>query len=162
VQKNGAQTKFGVAAPDPRLGKQEMERVEQLRRRCHQAMSPGDVTRRCHQAMILVPYAISSGVATVISYSCPASTALLRSLQAKHSMPLRVEPSSRASHPANATAAHRRLQLAINAALGDDYQVDWLGPSSAKGLHILLLQHAVRSAQRRSCSTTSTPANAYR
>ncbi len=57
-------------------------------------------------------------------------------------MPLRVEPSNRASHPANATAAHRRVQLAIKGALGDDYQVDWLGPSSAKGLHILLLKHA--------------------
>jgi hypothetical protein len=84
-----------------------MERVEQLR-------------RRCHHAVISVLYAISSGVAAVISYSCPASTALLRSLQAKLSMPLRVQPSNRASHPANATAAHRRVQLAIKAALGDD------------------------------------------
>jgi len=42
------------------------------------------------------------------------------------------------------TIAQRRVQLAVKAALGDDYQVDWLGPSSANGPHMLLLQH-VRS-----------------
>ena len=42
----------------------------------------------------------------------------------------------------NPTTAQRRVQLAVKAALGDDYQVDWIGPSSASGPHMLLLQHA--------------------
>ena len=42
----------------------------------------------------------------------------------------------------NLTAAQKRVQLAVKAALGDDYQVDWLAPGAAHGPHILLLQHA--------------------
>jgi len=44
----------------------------------------------------------------------------------------------------NPTTAQRRVQLAVKAALGDDYQVDWIGPTTANGPHMLLLQH-VRS-----------------
>jgi len=44
----------------------------------------------------------------------------------------------------NPTTAQRRVQLAVKAALGDDYQVDWIGPTTANGSHMLLLQH-VRS-----------------
>ena len=57
-------------------------------------------------------------------------------------MPLREQPSHRALHRVIPTVAQRRVQLAVRAALGDAYQVDWLGPSCANGPHILLLQHA--------------------
>ncbi|MFI4868647.1 MAG: hypothetical protein ACHQDD_04765 [Steroidobacterales bacterium] len=42
----------------------------------------------------------------------------------------------------NPTLAQRRVQLAVKAALGSDYQVDWLGPGGGRGPHVLLLQHA--------------------
>jgi hypothetical protein len=57
-------------------------------------------------------------------------------------MPLRVQPFNPALRPVNPTTAQRRVQLAVKAALGDDYQVDWIGPSSPNGPHMLLLQHA--------------------
>jgi hypothetical protein len=57
-------------------------------------------------------------------------------------MPLRVQPSNRAFDLVNPTVTQRRVQLAVRAALGDDYQVDWLGPSPAGGPQMLLLQHA--------------------
>lgn len=40
----------------------------------------------------------------------------------------------------NPTAAQRRVQVAVKAALGTDYQIDWLAPSAVNGPHILLLQ----------------------
>jgi hypothetical protein len=57
-------------------------------------------------------------------------------------MPLPLQPSNRAFHPVNPTVAQRRVQLAVKAALGEAYQVDWLAPSATDGPQILLLQHA--------------------
>jgi hypothetical protein len=44
-------------------------------------------------------------------------------------------------HSVNLTVAQKRVQLAVKAALGDDYQVDWLAPGAVNGPHVLLLQH---------------------
>jgi hypothetical protein len=57
-------------------------------------------------------------------------------------MTLLVQPSNRTSLAVNPSVAQRRVQLAVKAALGNDYQVDWLAPLSTGGLHLLLLQHA--------------------
>jgi hypothetical protein len=43
----------------------------------------------------------------------------------------------------NLTVAQKRVQRAVKAALGDDYQVDWLAASTPAAPHVLLLQHAV-------------------
>ena len=52
-------------------------------------------------------------------------------------------------HSVNLTVAQKRVQLAVKAALGDDYQVDWLAHSALTGPHVLLLQH---SASRRAAA----------
>lgn len=44
-------------------------------------------------------------------------------------------------HSVNLTVAQKRVQLAVKAAVGDDYQVDWLAHGSATGPQVLLLQH---------------------
>ena len=44
-------------------------------------------------------------------------------------------------HSVNLTVAQKRVQLAVKAAVGDDYQVDWLAHGAATGPHVLLLQH---------------------
>ena len=54
-----------------------------------------------------------------------------------------VEPPHRAFLAVNPTVAQRRVQLAVRAALGSDYHVDWLAPTAVGGPHLLLLQHAV-------------------
>jgi len=45
-------------------------------------------------------------------------------------------------YPVNLTVAQQRVQLAVKAALGDDYQVDWLAPGAVNAPHVLLLQHS--------------------
>jgi hypothetical protein len=57
-------------------------------------------------------------------------------------MALLVPPSNRTFLPVKLTLAQSRVQLAVKAALGNDYQVDWLAPGSVGGPHLLLLQHA--------------------
>ncbi len=44
-------------------------------------------------------------------------------------------------HSVNLTVAQKRVQLAVKAAVGDDYQVDWLAHGAATGPQVLLLQH---------------------
>jgi hypothetical protein len=46
------------------------------------------------------------------------------------------------SNSLNLTIAQKRVQLAVKAALGEDYQVDWLAPGAGHEPHVLLLQHA--------------------
>jgi hypothetical protein len=57
-------------------------------------------------------------------------------------MALLLRPSNRELLSVNPSVAQRRVQLAVKAALGNHYQVDWLEPACAGGPHMLLLQHA--------------------